>query len=255
MSYLTPTKSRRGGSNFIPLFLPFIIFFLILILLFPYLNPLMLRLSSSIKKTLDNFSFVLYLKSKKSLSEENQKLKEEINNLVSLNADRNSLLEENTILQEKIGRSDTKEYVFANVLERPGFSPYDFLVVDIGASKGISVGNKVFYNNFVLGEVVEVGTNVSKIELFSAPGKLTEVLMGDKKMPVKATGQGGGVFEVLLPKGIDVKVGDAVVLSEDVKKIFGFVGGLSDNDSDSLERVFFSLPVNIYEINLVSIHI
>lgn len=215
----------------------------------------MLRLSSGIKNTLDNFSFVLYLKSKKSLSTENQKLKEEINNLISLNADRNSLLEENAILQEKIGRKDSEKYVFSNVLERPGFSPYDFLVIDAGALAGVTVGNKVFYNNFVLGVVVEVTLNLSKVELFSSSGKLAQVLMGDKKMPVQATGQGGGAFEALLPKGIDVEIGDPVMLVEDVKKVFGFVGGIVDDESDSLERVFFSLPINIYEINTVSVQI
>lgn len=253
MSYLTPTNVRRKNEKFFSLFLPFIILFLVLVFLFPYLNPLFLSLSYSAKKTLSNFSFVIYLKSKKTLSEENELLKNKINDLTALNADRDALFQENEELNEKIGRKNEDSYILADVLERPGFSPYDFFVLKAGSSRNVLLGDKILYNNFALGEIVEISDKFSKAELYSSSGKSVDVLVGNKKTPIKATGQGGGSFEILLPKGVDVVPNDPVYLASDSKKVLGFVGGISEDAGDSLDHVFFSLPVNIYEINTVSI--
>lgn len=259
MSYPMQTRQTRpkknSSSSFKAIFYAFFALLLINIFFFPYLNVFFLKMSVSSRNFLENQSIISYFKSKQSLQEKNTLLLEKNNELLALNADRNVLQSENEILSEQLNINQNKNYLRANVLERPGFSPYDFLLIDEGGSRGVTVGLDVFYGNIVIGKVVEAYAKSAKVELYSSPGKEFGVLVGNKKLPANAKGLGGGGFLIHLPKEIEMKEGDPVVFQDDPTKVFGFISSISKETSDTFEQVYFTLPINIYEIKNVEIAI
>ena len=165
------------------------------------------------------------------------------------------LLSENLRLEGILGRSELKSQKLGIVLNRPSFSLYDTLVIDIGRNNEVKILDKVYFNNLIIGEVVEVENNVSKVVLFSSPGKIFKAVVGEGRFEAEAKGVGGGGFEMLLPKGTVVKEGDPIVFNDISAKVFGFVSVVSTDPADAFQKVYFSLPVNIYEINEVLVAI
>ena len=232
-------------------------FFMTLVVLsalfFSFFNPIFVRLSGSFSSLFENVPIVEYFRSKGSLIDENNSLKVKINDLTAENADRISLYNENVSLNEHISRSLPANSILSKVLQKPGFSPYDVFTLDAGSSKGVQVGDNVFFGNVALGVISEVSADISRAKLFSSAGNKSNVILGNTKNEVEAIGQGGGGFEIILPKGVEVKEGDPVVFPDISLKAFGFVKVVLNDPSDVFQKVFFNLPVNLNEIDFVSI--
>ena len=105
---------------------------------------------------------------RKSLMLENENLKSQI---LESEADRSnyaSVVDENNKLKEILGRTEGKNMILANILNKPNQSLYDTLIIDIGTEQGIIVGQRVFaFGNVSIGYVAEVYGNSSKVILFS----------------------------------------------------------------------------------------
>lgn len=258
MTYLIPTKKRSTFGAFsskVALIL-FIVLLLISIIFFSTLSSLVLNTVSLIRNIFPASSFVFnFFESRGALIAENSNLKNEILDLTSINADRQALEDENMRLKELLGRNDIKTKKMGVVLSRPSFSLYDTLVIDIGKNHGVKVFDKVFFNNLIIGEVVEVGSNISKISLFSSSGKIFKAIIGDEKFEAEVKGVGGGGFEALLPKGIVVTEGDPIIFADISPKVFGLVSAVEADPADAFQKIYFSMPINIYEISEVLVAI
>lgn len=255
MSYLLQNNKNRNSRNFFSsgIFIFFVALLVVGLLFFSLLNPLFIKIGGSLSQIFQNIPFADYFRSKGSLIDENNFLKDQVNTLTSENADRQSLSLENAKLNDLLSRGQPKNSIVAKVLEKPGFSPYDVLTLDVGSEKGVVVGDKVLFSNIALGQIAEVGSGFSKARLFSSSGNKFNAVLGDTKSEAEAEGQGGGGFEILLPKGVMVKEGDPVVLPQISTKVFGFVKSVSNLPGDVFQKIFFSLPVNLNEIDFVSI--
>jgi len=189
-------------------------------------------------------------------SSEVARLQQELAHARAVQADRDVLYAENLDLKKRLSRDASVKTVLAGVLMRPPAAPYDTLLVDAGANKGIVVGEKVAAGGTMLvGTVTEVYATTARVRLLSAPGNTYDALLSvdDKTLPVTVEGQGGGSMHALVPTGSGVTTGDALVLPGILGGYVGVVSYVQRKEGESFEAVYMQLPVNPLELRYVEI--
>lgn len=190
---------------------------------------------------------------KRSLVHENEALKAELTRLQALVLDRNLLEEKVSKLEEALGRTVGDDRVVARVLAVPGWSPYDTLVLDVGSNNGVLVGDLVVYaGSGVVGEVIEVYAETAKAKLYSSPESERMVVVGPQAIPGKVHGRGLGNFEMIVPQGSAIAVGDEV-RTPGGSLIVGIVGAIEETATHPTMRVFFRSPWNVTEMRSVEV--
>jgi cell shape-determining protein MreC len=195
------------------------------------------------------------LNSKSNLIAENDSLEVQIKSDAENQALYGVLQAENSDLQNILNRKNSNQnLLLSSVLVKPFLSPYDTLLIDVGSSTGVIVGDKVLYNgDTFIGYISQVYENTSKVTLYSSPGEKVDVLIGSDSIEKEATGLGGGNFNVEIPKESDIKEGDAITIPSISANVFGIVEKIESKDSDSFETILFKSPVNISELKFVEI--
>jgi cell shape-determining protein MreC len=192
----------------------------------------------------------------------NDALRAEVLRLTGENADRNVLADENANLKFELGRQNNStttktskktKSILAIIKEKPAETPFDTFIVDVGAEEGVAVGDNVYYGNLIIGKVVEVGSLFAKVGLFSSPGNTFSGTVSESKIKLDAKGLGGGMFESLVPQGVNVKIGDALILPSISSKVFGIIQSIEERQSEGFKRLLFTLPVNPNQISNVII--
>ncbi|OHA47308.1 MAG: hypothetical protein A2541_00790 [Candidatus Taylorbacteria bacterium RIFOXYD2_FULL_36_9] len=208
-----------------------------------------------VKNSIVYSSFFEYFKFKQSLINERVALEQKLFLAGNLLADNNILRNENEVLKDLLGRKEIKgKTVLASILVKPPQIPYDTLIVDIGEDYEIKVGDKVLASaNVYIGEISEVLTHSSKIILYSSPDQKLPVKLGTNSVSVEAIGMGGGNFNISLPREVEVKEGDTIVIPSITANVFGIVEKVDFKEKDSFQTVLFKSPVNISELNFVEI--
>lgn len=200
-------------------------------------------------------SFFEHFKFKQTLIDERVAMEQKLFLAGSMIAENEVLKAENESLKDLLGRKDTKlNTVLASILVKPPQTPYDSLVLDIGEGHNIKVGDKVMANgNVYIGEVSEVLPSMSKITLYSTPGRKLPVVLGSGSISVEAVGVGGGNFNIFLPREVEVSEGDVIIIPSITANVFGIVEKVNFKDKDSFQTVLFKSPVNISELSFVEI--
>ena len=188
---------------------------------------------------------------------------------------RQSLVDENKTLKEELARAKIKADLYDSlrkkysgisdsatsstntipgfILATPPFSPYDTLIITIGTAQGVSVGDRVSFDSTVaLGVIDSVSKNASRVRLFSSPGYEQEVRVGTNDFLLLARGQGGGVFEISIPKESVVARNDNVFLGSG--ELLGIVKQLNENDAEAFVIAQVVMPQNIFEVRTVVVH-
>lgn len=187
---------------------------------------------------------------------------------------RAALSEENTALTDELARAKTENeflksvsavsneilqpqsadgVVIVAVLSRPRWSAYDTLIVGAGYDDGVHTGMPVSASGFVIGEIAEVYAGTSLVSLYSTPGKKTNAQIAGK-FPVELIGSGGGTFEAEIAKDIPVSVGDGAFAASISPKLFAVVDAI-EPAGEGANKIFFRLPVNIFELRTVEVGI
>ena len=208
-----------------------------------------------IKNSIVASNFFQYFKTKQTLINDKLVIEQKLfltGNLLALNE---TLQKENETLKDLLGRKEIKQKtILASVLVKPPQTPYDSLLVDIGEDQGLEVGDKVIANaNIFIGEVSEVLPHSAKVTLYSSPGRKLSVVLGLSQVSVEAVGIGGGNFHILLPREVEVKEGDVIIIPAITNNVFGIVEKINFKDTDSFQTVLFKSPVNISELSFVEI--
>ncbi len=199
---------------------------------------------------------VKIVQSKYSLVKENRRLSDEIASRDASMLLLDTLRSENEELKKNVGRTGQGKDVLGVILSRPPISPYDTLVIDIGSSDGVAVGNKVYTSGDTLvGDVVEVYEHSSKISLFSTPGREIPILVGSSTVATQAIGKGGGNFSAQLPADVRINKGDTIITTQIRPHAFGVVQEILIDSSDSLQTILFKAPINIHEFRFVQVDI
>lgn len=195
------------------------------------------------------------LTSKKELLLENSILEDELVQLRNLEYINALLGEENQQLKERLGRENLDEgRVLATVLARPGKSPFDTLVIDLGREEGVQKGARIFgTENVPLGEVAEVFGHTAKVILYSSPGVITSVSIGEDVVQAEAVGLGNSNFEIILPREVDILEGDLITIPSINTLLFGVVRDVELSPADAFQRILFKTPLNVQQLKFVEV--
>lgn len=202
--------------------------------------------------------------SKKTLLKDNENLKSQILASEADRANYASVVDENTKMKEILGRiGENKNLILASILSKPNRSPYDTIIIDVGISKGVLVGQKVFaLGNVPIGKIGEVYPNSAKVILYSNPGEKTDIVVSlghsltgeaGKDVTMQLIGRGGGNFEMLLPRDFLIEKGNEVVLPGITPHVVAVVETVLSDPRDSYQKALLSSPVNIFQLKSVEI--
>ncbi|MBP9669459.1 MAG: rod shape-determining protein MreC [Candidatus Pacebacteria bacterium] len=193
-----------------------------------------------------------FFQSKVSLARENQELKKEREELLTMQFQNDVLRAENASLRAFLNAHEAHPNgKVASVLSRPGVSPYDTFVIGIGSEDGVVPGDVVLVAaGLVLGEVKETGTRTSLVSLYSAPGYTRDVLLRDALLTYTGRGSGGGVVQA--PRDLEVQAGDLLYLPDSAFAL-GVVGHVAAKPEDAYHEVLVSPPTNLSALRFVEV--
>ncbi len=218
------------------------------------LNSVALPFWEAKVSTADRSSYLGALfRSRISQADEIKRLKEELL-LAQLNLKGLEFIaEENRNLKTLLNREDLQDTVSASVLARPPQIPYDTFIIDIGKRHGLAGGEKVFFENVLIGVVEEVFNKNSKVRILSSSGVETGAFIERVNLPVVAVGRGGGNFEINLPQESEVEIGDFLVVPGSPQKLLGQIEEIEQTQAGAFKRVLLRFPINLSEIRWVAV--
>lgn len=211
------------------------------------------RAEASISSSLSNLA--LHFRFKQGLINENRELKERIEELELSRVTSEALREENSSLLRLLNRTDNRRQIVGSVLTRPSRTLYDTFIVDVGLAEGLQSGAHVFAEGGVaIGTIGDVYEDTAIVSLYSTPGRVTDVYVGEDAIAVEATGRGGGDFEIRLPRGVEIVEGSPIVFSTlGGSGVLGVVEKVINAPADPFQTIFFSSPVNVQGLRMVMI--
>ena len=140
------------------------------------------------------------------------------------------------------------------VIKKPPSLPYDVLVLGAGNNISINKGDKILaQGDIVIGEIYDVYEHISTAILYSSPGNSIDVLLGSSALALEARGRGGGVYQIQVPRGVDVSEGDYVAIQSSYPNFLGEIAAVFSEPTDPFKTAIFSMPVNIFEIKWVRV--
>lgn len=195
---------------------------------------------------------LVYFESKTVLERENEKLSQDLRSAQLELLLFTSLAPDVARLKTFLADERPKSSIVSGVLSAPPRSPYDTLVIDAGARDGATIGALVHsMEGVALGTITETFRDFSRVTLFSSPGNEIGVRIGESQTQVQAIGIGNGEFQLLLPRELEIHVGDPVAFPDLLPSIIGEVGSVTYQDVDFLQLVSFRIPVNMNTLRYV----
>lgn len=168
-------------------------------------------------------SFPSYLRDRAALEEEVRSLEQEIAEVSGLSAELDYLENENSRLTTLLGNEE-EDRIVAGITARPNQLPYDTLLLDKGKQDGVVVHAPVYSGaHTVVGYVQSVREHSSLVTLVSTPGFTSTVFVFGPDIYTNAEGMGGGLLRVGVPQGIELSVGDSVVLPAVSRGLYGTI--------------------------------
>lgn len=144
--------------------------------------------------------------------------------------------------------------VVAPIISRPPVSLYDTAFVAIEESSLVEVGDYVAVaGGAVIGFVDAVFGKTARIRFFSSVGESHTFVLHKKNVPIVVSGAGGGMMQAVVPKDMDVAVGDVFVLPERRATPVGTVAALGVASAGSLKVLGIVPMVNMQEIGFVGV--
>ena len=132
-------------------------------------------------------------------------------------AEQAALKQENARLKALLAmnESDSKPVAFARLIGSTSSSTRRFATLSVGANRGVTVGMTVRSPLGLVGRVLEVGLNTSRVLLITDSESTIPVRRSNDGVQAYATGQGDGTLRIrLAATGINpLKKGDALVTS------------------------------------------
>lgn len=255
MTYIQSNrKGKGGGFKFVILGL-FVLFLILNYFKITPFHKLTIAISGPAlvikEKALSPFdNFFAYFKSKKELEKENEELKKEVSNLnIEVLSSEILKYEYKNILNQKEEKESSVE--IAKVILKSPFSSFDTLVLG-GEFDDSKLGQKVFYRNIIIGEIVEVGSKMAIVKLESSSGNISTAQTKDGNQ-FEVLGRGNGMYEMILPKDVEVEVGDPVIYPAEEIVLYGFVNEVLNTEDDLFNRVLFNTPVDFKDLNYLRV--
>lgn len=150
---------------------------------------------------------------------ENKALKEQLEYYTGIEHQLNEARLTNRRLTKLLGFTETIEYELepAMVIGRSPETWYSTLSISKGEKNGFQIGNPVVTNAGLVGRIIEVGPNNSKVQLIISPDSaVTSFIQRSRDIGlVKISSENPGFLELTrLSHNADVRVGDTVMSSD-----------------------------------------
>lgn len=226
-------------------------------------NPIQLGLYKISLGTADFTSFFFNLRT---IREENLKLQEERADLLSKASELSELKNENRVLRDQLG-VDTpvknKKLLSAKIIGIPYDNENSEVLIDLGSSDGLKLGDQVIYQNFLVGSVIDIFEHRSTVVMVTSP-KLS-VAVVDQSQNGRAKGIVTGNFgtslfmDRILPDE-DIRVGD-IIVSSGQDSVFapglliGTVIEVSEVKSEPLKRAKLETLINLNKLETVFVDV
>ena len=142
----------------------------------------------------------------------------------------------------------------ARVVGKPSENLYNRIILDQGADSGIAVGDHAgIYSTMLLGTVLSVSDRTSVVDLYSSPSAVLNGVLLRESITIPVRGNGGGNFEIQVPRDIKVEDGDIITLAERPDMVIAIVKSVVFDPRDPFQTVLARTPVNIQELKYVEI--
>ena len=189
------------------------------------------------------------------LANENTQLAAQVASLQNQNA---VLTARSQDLTKLLGGSTTSgttaQGIAAGVLARPPLSPYDTLVVGMGAKDGVVVGAVVTASGGIpIGTVQSTTAHTATVALLSMADHTTDAWVGENRIPLTLSGMGAGAFTATLPKAAAVNVGDNVYVPGPGAIPVGTISQVETDPSSPSVTLSIQPFVNIFSTTWVEI--
>lgn len=215
-------------------------------------NPIW-KTEKFLTQNINNLNY-LY-KTKKSLTNDNEKIIKENLDLKLSMIDYQILKKENQDLKEIFNRiSSVDDFILGNILTKPNHSPYDTIIIDIGKTNDVKEGDLIYANgNIPIGKIDKVYDNNSLVVLYSNPGQKTEGFINVSNESVELIGRGGGNFEMVVPIDLNTEKDTAVYLPGSTSLVIANINEIISKPSDPFKKVILVSPVNIQNLKWVQV--
>lgn len=151
------------------------------------------------------------------LREENRRLRQEVEELRARVVSLQEAERENRNLREQLGFKQAYpayDLLPAEVVGRDPSNYLRFLTIDKGSDDGVRPGAVIVVPQGLVGRVVTLGSNFSKVMLITDPSSSVNVLLQGSRATGVATGQmDGSLLIKYIPQGEAVHLGDMVLTS------------------------------------------
>lgn len=181
---------------------------------FSIADPLLKNINYPIKQVISSINF---LHSLRDISKENLKLNEEIRELTAKNAELLEVEKENEFLRSYFNLSNRQKYQIdlANVIGQDFQGLEKYIVIDRGKFSKITENMPIVVNNNILvGKIIEVFDNYSKVLLITSPNSKIPCLIQGSRIAGIAGGNGENVLSLdLIPKDAKIESNQTVITS------------------------------------------
>ena len=163
------------------------------------------------------------------------------------------LQQENDALRALLG-DEGEVRILAGIIGRPGTVPYDVLVIDKGTDDGVSTETPVYVgSDQVIGAVTKVFRNSALVELVTSPGLASSVFVVGPNIYTNAVGIGGGQLRIGVPQGIELSIGDSVILPSADRGVFGTINYIESSPTQPEQYGYVSTDIPLQSLRFVAV--
>ncbi|MDD3386684.1 MAG: rod shape-determining protein MreC [Candidatus Pacebacteria bacterium] len=187
----------------------------------------------------------------KNKGEENIKLIKENQRLISLLSESEEIKKENEFLRNSLNLKDydVNELIIGRIITKDFLS--DSVIINIGSKRGVKEGFPVVVsNNVLLGKIVDVYPDYSRVLLLTACDNLTDVNINNTVALARGTGRDKITIE-MFPRENELKDDDLIVTSPlggnyPGGLLIGKVKNVQNIDNEPFQKSDIDLAYDIY---------
>lgn len=176
-------------------------------------SPILIVFSQTSNKTSGTFTSLFNLSK---LQTENAQLKDTVNKLQAELAQLSEAKKENVKLRKDLGFLNSGEYIYetAEVVSYDPSNLRGMITINKGNGNGLSNGMAVISEGFLVGRLIDVTQNNSRVQLVTDPTSAIPVTLQQSNTNGIAKGQiGYGLSMEKIPQGQVINKGDTVITS------------------------------------------
>jgi cell shape-determining protein MreC len=190
-----------------------------------------------------------YFSSRRSLSSENEALREQLAQYSQRAAAYDVLVRENESLRALAQIAGQESGITAPIISPLSGTPFSTFQIGAGADE-VAVGDMVLTDGgFVVGIVSDVAAQSALVTELFAANHSVDVHIAETRLV--AEGYGGGNARATTPRGVAIVAGDSVTAPSLGARAVGVVGSVKSDPASAEQTVYIRLPANLSSLRFV----